>query len=403
MNMRVSESNSDGFRSRGVGRMRRFLGWLWLGFVCWAIGVPGTFAAIVLRDTGYHVYPGDDIQDALEQAAGNSTNKTVIVHSGEYCPIRKRQAMVWFNKKHEGVRLMAEGTVTLTAANPALTTPQSPGFPAVVNHVVYFGDGISSNTLLQGFRITGANHYVTDKLTTLMEPDTTVPKNSFFLTDGGAIKIFGRSYPTIRSVTVVDNYASPCGAGISVQHQGNNQQEVIIENCVFLRNRAQVTGSAVDLLEGSAARLINCLLVSNVSNTGKDIVALRAGEPPFTNSGVMTIFQNSTALVERCTFAGNRNAVDDLGGASTYRDCIFADNSLAAGWPGTERYEIDLQTGGRVSGCLFRGIIRDPSHSVSAQQNQLNAPPPQFDQYYVPMAPEYKGAGYRPATQKDEP
>ena len=62
--------------------------------------------------------------------------------------------------------------MTLTAANPQLTTPQAPGFPAVVNHVVYFGDGISSNTVLRGFRIAGANHFVTEKLTKQMEPDT---------------------------------------------------------------------------------------------------------------------------------------------------------------------------------------------------------------------------------------
>src|SRR5216683_471740 len=137
------------------------------------------------------------------------------------------------------------------------------------------GEGISSNTMLKGFRITGANHFVTEKLTKQMEPDTNVPKNLFFYTDGGAIKIFGRSYPTIRNVEVVDNYASPCGAGVSVQHQGFKEHSVLIENCVFLRNRAQVTGAAVDLLEGSAARIINCLFVGNISNTGVDVVAKR--------------------------------------------------------------------------------------------------------------------------------
>ena len=102
-----------------------------------------------------------------------------------------------------------------------------------------------------------------------MEPDTTVPKNLFFYTDGGAIKIFGRSSPTIQNLEVMDNYASPCGAGISVQHKGFNQNSVSIENCVLVRNRAQVTGAAIDLLEGSAARIINCLFVGNVSNTEK--------------------------------------------------------------------------------------------------------------------------------------
>src|SRR5258708_18111311 len=112
-----------------------------------------------------------------------------------------------------------------------------------------------------------------------------------------------------------------------------------IENCVFRHNRAQVTGAAVDLLEGSAARLVNCLFVENASNLGSDVVAQRSGELAFTNSGVLTIFQHSRALVEKCTFTRNRNAVDDMGGQSTYLNCIFADDNRSEGWPGTTRYE----------------------------------------------------------------
>jgi hypothetical protein len=351
--------------------------------------------AIVLRPDGYHVYPGDNIQEALQQAAANPTNKVVKVHEGEYRPASKRQALIWFNRVHDGIHLEAVGKVTLTAANPQLTNPRAQGCPAVVNHVVYFGDGISSNTLLQGFRITGANNFVSDKLTHQLEPDETVPKNLFFYTDGGGIKIFGRSYPTIRDVEVLDNYSSPCGAGISVQHKGYNQQMVTIENCVFLRNRAQVTGSAVDLLEGSAARLINCVFSSNASNQGVDVVANRSGEPPFTNSGVLTVFQNSRAILKNCTFVGNRNAVDDLGGLSTYENCIFADDNLSAGLPG-ERYELDLPAGAVVKNCRFRGAIRDPRHSVSQKENTLGAVPPRFASDFVPASPEYDGVGYRP-------
>src|SRR6266566_5096051 len=294
-------------------------------------------SAITLKEDGYHVFPGDAIQDALELAAENTTNKVVRVHAGEYRPKGKRQALIWFNRQHDRIRLEAVGPVTLTAANPQISTPQTPGFPAIVNHVLYFGDGISSNTVLKGFRVTGANHFVTEKLTKQMEPDTTVPKNLFFYTDGGAIKIFGRSYPTIRNVEVVDNYASPCGAGISVQHQGFNQNSVLIENCVFLRNRAQVTGAAIDLLEGSAARIINCLFVGNISNTGVDVVAKRSAEKPFTNCGVLTVFKNSRVLVRNCTFTANRNAVDDMGGESVYANCLFIDNNMSGGLRGTAR------------------------------------------------------------------
>src|SRR5262249_55150584 len=147
---------------------------------------------------------GDNIQEALQQAAENKTIKMVKVHAGAYRPDSKRQALIWFNKKHDGIRLEAEGSVTLTAANSELAAPSDPGFPAVVNHVVYFGDGISSNTVLKGFRITGANDFVTRKLTGEIEPDRTIPKNWFFYADGGAIKVFGRSYPRIEQVEVVD-------------------------------------------------------------------------------------------------------------------------------------------------------------------------------------------------------
>jgi len=48
--------------------------------------------------------------------------------------------------------------VVLTAANSAIADKKAPSFPAVVNHVVYFGDGLSTKTVLRGFRVTGANN-----------------------------------------------------------------------------------------------------------------------------------------------------------------------------------------------------------------------------------------------------
>jgi hypothetical protein len=353
-----------------------------------------------LSNDGYHVFPGDNIQDALQQAAENKTTKVVKVQAGEYRPNSKRQALIWLNKTHDGVRLEAEGSVTLTAANPELAAPSEPGFPAVVNHVVYFGDGISSNTVLRGFRITGANNFVTRARTGDIEPNRTLPKNWFFFADGGAIKIFGQSCPRIDRVEVVDNFSSPCGAGISVQQQGFNQHPVLIENCVFLRNRAQATGAAIDLLAGSSAFMSNCLFVGNVSNTGEDVVAKQSGERPFVNSGVVTIFQNSRAVVRNCTFTGNRNGVDDMGGKSSYLNCIFLDNNLDTGLKGFARYELAVNAGAKVSGCVINGTIHDVSHAISTQENLLNAPSAKFNKDFVPEAPEYKDSGYRPVSSK---
>ena len=355
-------------------------------------------AAITLAPDGYHVHPGDRIQDALQQAAANPTNKVVRVHAGEYRPEARRQALIHFNRAHDGIHLLAEGAVTLTAANPERILPSEPGFPAVVNHVVYFGDGVSSNTVLSGFRITGANHFVTRENTREMEPDRTLPKNAFFYSDGGAIKVFGRSYPVLRRLEITDNYASPCGAGISVQHQGHRKDAVRILDCIFRQNRAQGTGAAVDLLAGSSAILVNCLFVGNASNLGEDPVAKVSGERGFVNSGVLTIFWKSGAVVNHCTFTGNRNGVDDMGGESTYDSCIFSGNTLETGLPGFARYELAVNAGGQVTGCRIGGPIHDVRHVVSPVDNVLNAPPPRFDADWVPQAPEYRNVGYRPAA-----
>ena len=203
---------------------------------CWGHSV---FAGAWETD-GFHVFPGDRIQAALDEAARNPTNKTVKVHAGIYRPEAKRQALIWFNRIHDGIRLEAVGDVTLTAANPELSEPGSSAHPAVVNHVVYFGDGISEQTTLVGFRITGANHFVTTGPPDV-ETSEAFKKDLFFYADGGAIKIFGHSCPTLRQLEIVDNYASPCAGGISVQHQGpgteSGEKAVRIENCLFLRNR----------------------------------------------------------------------------------------------------------------------------------------------------------------------
>lgn len=378
-----------------MNRMRLLL--LCLSFPLLRIG-----AAITWSTDGCHVYPGDDIQTALDQASRNPTNKAVKVHAGEYRPSSKRQAMIWFNKRHDGIRLEAVGPVTLTAANVNLASGSESSFPAVVNHVVYFGDGISSNTLLRGFRITGANSFVTKEGTSRMEPNATIRKNYFFFSDGGAIKVFGRSSPTIQNIEIVDNFSNPCGAGISVQQQGHTNSPVLIENCILLRNRAQATGSAIDLLEGSAARIVNCLFVGNVSNIGEDPVGKSSGEKGFMNNGALTIFWKSWAEVRNCTFTGNRNGVDDMGGMSSYADCIFFDNNLDQGLRGHPRYDLAVNAGAKnVTGCFFNSTVQDPKKVVSTESNVLNASPPNFDRDFVPHAAQYKNAGYRPAKVSD--
>src|SRR5439155_814218 len=106
------------------------------------------------------VRPGESIQEALEQVALAPSKGTVRVHAGVYRPKSPGQAFLFFNARHDGITLVAVGDVTLTAANPQIADRRAAGYPAVVNHVVYFGDGVSARTILRGFKITGANGFV---------------------------------------------------------------------------------------------------------------------------------------------------------------------------------------------------------------------------------------------------
>ena len=348
---------------------------------------------------GHHVYPGDQIQDVLEAAARDPVDKTVYVHAGTYRPRAKGQALIWFNARHEGITLEAVGDVILTAANPDIADRQAPSYPAVVNHVVYFGDGVSRKTILRGFKITGANNFTTGSGAKSPIESDDIRKTSFFYTDGGGIKIYARSYPTIEGVEIYGNYSSPCGGGVSIEHLGQVQESALLRNCIFRSNRTQTTGSALDLLTGSHAIVDNCLFVGNVANLGVDYVGLLTGGEyhPEHGSGAMTVFEGSIAAVSRCTFTGNWNGVDD-GGQSTYVDSIFWKNNLGGGISAGARYELDLGYGAGVRGSFIHGDVNDLKGTVNPALNTIDPPDPRFDAKFVPQAPEYAKVGYRPVT-----
>lgn len=367
---------------------------LLLGIGC----LSSRLAAFELREDGYHAFPRDHLQRVLDAAAANPTNKVVQVHPGTYRPEKHRRALIHLNRRHDGIQLRGLGRPTLTAANGDVAMQSAPSFPAVVNHVIYLGDGLSTNTVIEGFRLTGANHFVLPPGRDEVEPDQTHPKGRFYFGDGGAIKIYHRSYPVLRDLEIVDNYASPCAGGVSIQHEGANRQAVLIENCIFRNNRAEVTGAALDLLWGSSARVVNCLFTGNISNTGPG-----EGENPFNNNGAVTVFPRSRIVVERSTFAGNRNGVDDQSGLGTYAGCIFTGNTLAGGEAGLSRFELDLQKGGTVTRCVLNGHVLDPEKAVQTTDNFLNPDGFRLDDGFVPVAAEFQAFGYRPVLSPAQP
>jgi hypothetical protein len=357
------------------------------------------------KTAGYHVYPKDQIQDALEAAARDPVKKTVYVHSGTYRPPARGQALIWFNARHDGVTLEAVGEVILTASNPGIADAQAPSYPAVVNHVVYFGDGVSRKTVFRGFKITGARNFTTGSGEKSPIESDDVRKTPFFYADGGGIKIYARSYPTIEHVEVYENYTSPCGGGVSVEHFGQPQDSVLFRNCIFRNNRTQITGAAVDLLHGSRATIENCLFVGNVANLGVDYVGLLTGGEyhPEHGSGAMTVFEGSRATVSKSTFTGNWNGVDDNGTGSTYVETIFWKNTLQGGISPGSRYELDITDGAGVRGSFIHGDVNDLRGTINRNANTIDPPDPRFDTYFSPQAPQYAGVGYRPAKSPMPP
>lgn len=350
------------------------------------------------KTRAYHVYPKTQIQDALEAAAKDPANKTVYVHAGTYRPPARGQALIWFNARHDGITLEAVGDVTLTAGNPDVADAQAPSFPAVVNHVVYFGDGVSRKTVLRGFKITGAKDFTSGSGEKSPIESDEIRKTTFFYTDGGGIKIYARSYPTIERVEVFGNYTSPCGGGVSVEHLGMIQESALLRDCIFRDNRTQTTGSAIDLLHGSHATIENCLFVGNVANMGVDVVGLLGGAEyrPEHGSGALTVFDGSRAAVTRSTFTGNWNGVDDSGTGSTYERSIFWRNTLRGGISPESRYELDIVDGGGVRGSFIHGEINDLRGTINPEANTIDPPDPRFDAQFSPQAPQYAAVGYRP-------
>jgi hypothetical protein len=349
----------------------------------------------------YHVYPKGQIQDALEAAARDPVNKTVYVHAGTYRPLAKGQALIWFNARHDGITLEAVGEVILTAGNPEVADAGAPSYPAVVNHVVYFGDGVSRKTVLRGFKITGANNFTTGSGEKSPIESDDIRKTTFFYTDGGGIKIYARAYPTIEHVEVSGNYSSPCGGGVSVEHLGQTQDSVLFRHCIFRGNRTQTTGSALDLLHGSWATIENCLFVGNVSNMGVDYVGLLTGGEyhPEHGSGAMTVFDGSRATVSNSTFTGNWAGVDDDGTGSTYVKTIFWKNTLRGGISPGSRYELDIGDAAGVQGSFIHGDVNDLRGTINRDVNTIDPPDPRFDAQFSPQAPQYAGVGYRPANR----
>jgi len=349
----------------------------------------------VARSGPVYVTPDQDLQAALDAAASATVDRRLILKPGVYQTAKTQFCLLAVTSKHDGLTVEGLDGVVLSARSP--DNPNA----ATVSHVIYCGDGITQSTVFRNLTITGANGMATNggvPVENYGDRAAFLKQGLFFFMDGGAVKIFGQSSPVFERVDFVDNLTQLCGGAVSIEQQGFQTSPPMFRDCRFLRNRCPATGAAVDVLQGSSVSLENCLFVDNIGNYGMTEVQEKYqlsynGEH---GSGALTVFPGSKAMVNRCTFVGNWNAVDDRSESSRYVETIFAANDASDGSRPGHPYELDIINAGGVEGCIFYSEHPDLQRTVSSDTNILTADDPQFGENYVPANPLYGDVGFRP-------
>jgi hypothetical protein len=139
-----------------------------------------------------YVTPDDDLQKALDQAAGLSKNRTLILRPGRYQSASPKFCLLAVTARHNGVVIAGEKGVVLSGRN-ALDAEV-----ATVAHVIYCGDGVDNTTVIKDLRIEGGMGVSTNvsvPVENFGERARVLKQGLFFLMDGGAVKVFGKSSP----------------------------------------------------------------------------------------------------------------------------------------------------------------------------------------------------------------
>ncbi len=227
----------------------------------------------------------------------------------------------------------------------------------------------------------------------------TSARRLYFYADGGGIKIYARSYPTIERVEVYGNYASPCAGGVSVEHLDQMQDSVLFRDCIFRDNRTQITGSALDLLHGSRATLENCLFVGNVVQHGRRLrrPADRRRVPPGTrlgrHDGLRGIARHGQPVHLHRQLERRRR--------QRHRQHLRRDHLLEehARRRHLARVALRARHHSTRPACVDRSSTATSTTSAApstAPRIPSIRPDPRFDAQFAPQAPQYAAVGYRP-------
>ena len=216
----------------------------------------GIAAAVVLASNAaagiINVGPGDSIQAAIN---GASDGDEVIVAPGTY---------------FEAIDFIGKQITVRSADGPDATTIDGTGN----FHVVQCVSGEGSDTILDGFTITGGN------------------ANGAAADNAGGGMLNSGSSPTVTNCVFSGNTAV---VGGGMYNTGGSAPTVT--NCTFSGNTALVGGGMAN--SGSSPTVTNCTFSGNMATTG--------------SGGGMHNTSGSNPTVTNCSFSGN-TATSDGGG-----------------------------------------------------------------------------------------
>lgn len=186
------------------------------------------------------------------------------------------------------------------------------------SYTIVYTSQASSNTIVDGFVVTGAQSKGTTPLGSLQR------SGGGWFNDGSG----GESSPTISNCLFIDNYARE-GAGLYNYAKGGTCQPMV-RNCQFVSNNAHLEGAAIfnDGRNGKASPIIqHCYFLENASNYGAAIRNLAEGGeaiPKISNSIFEANLSYAREIIYNGAQAGNKSR-------SILENCRFFDNRVTMG------------------------------------------------------------------------
>ena len=236
--------------------------------------------------------PGDaeTIQDAIDQAADGYE---IVVAPGTY---------------YELLNTDGKAVVVRSSGGPEVTTINGKGS----GPMIFMGSGEGRDTVIEGFRFTGADGLIRGGGMRLSGSSPTIRECIFeannVVKGGGIFAEFGA--PLIIDCVFLDNEALQVGAGLAA----DSEAFLTVIGCAFTRNCVFQHGGAVSHRGGSTGTYVNCVFFDNRTELGP--------------GGAFWLEAGSVAEIINCTLTMNEGAQGG-GGAGhaedsslTMRNCI---------------------------------------------------------------------------------